>query len=452
MTTVSATLSGVTGNDTLAVKPPNLLSLIVSPNKPNVAAGRKLQFSALGKYTDGSVQDLTSSVAWSSSDTATATISTASGSVGLATALALGTTEIGASSGSVSASPVQMTVTATIYAYATNYDDNTVSQYVLGSAGSLTPLSAPAVPAGQHPFSISVEPTGEYVYVSNWGSSSVSQYRIGSDGTLSVIGSDIPSGASPNAVTIDHADRFAYVANLGDNTVSQYKIGLDGVLIPLPTPKVASGAAPAALVVDPTNRFAYEADLGANSYIPPPGPSTISQYSIGADGSLTPMSVPTVVTGNGPNALVIDPTGKYLYVANLGDNTIGQYTITTGGSLTPMTAATVPSGTKPVGITVDPSGHFVYVANAVDGTISQYAIDPLSGGLAAMTPAAVPAGGGTSAVSGVTVDPTGKYLYATIRGAATISQFNIGAGGALTPMTNPTVTSGLHPTAIATGY
>jgi 6-phosphogluconolactonase (cycloisomerase 2 family) len=166
------------------------------------------------------------------------------------------------------------------------------------------------------------------------------------------------------------------------------------------------------------------------------------------------MSTPTVVSGNGPNGLIIDPTGKYLYVANLGDNTVGQYTINVDGSLTALAAPAIPSGTKPVGITIDPSGHYVYVANAVDGTISQYAIDPVGGGLAAMTPAAVPAGNGVSGVgvSGVTVDPTGKYLYATIRGAATISQFNIGAGGALAPMANPTVTSGLHPTAIATGY
>jgi 6-phosphogluconolactonase (cycloisomerase 2 family) len=310
---VSATWNGVAGNVTLTVKPPNLLSIIVSPNKPNIPVRRTLQFSALGSYTDGSTQDLTNSVAWTSSDTATATISTGSNSAGLATAVALGTTQIGASSGGVSASVVPMTVTATVYAYATNFDDDSVSQYVIGGDGSLTPLSGPAVPAGRFPFSISVEPTGEYVYVSNWGSSSVSQYRIGSDGTLSSIGSGtVASGQNPNAVTIDHADRFAYVANLGESTVSQYKIGLDGALIPMATPKVASGNNPAALVVDPTNHFAYAANFGTNSYVPPPGPSTISQYSIGADGSLTPMSAPTVASGSGPVALITDPAGKYL--------------------------------------------------------------------------------------------------------------------------------------------
>jgi hypothetical protein len=44
------------------------------------------------------------------------------------------------------------------------------------------------------------------------------------------------------------------------------------------------------------------------------------------------------------------------------------------------------------------------------------------------------------------------YAYATNRGTATISQFTIGTNGSLTPMTNPAVASGLHPTAIATGY
>ena len=36
----------------------------VSPNKPSVAVGKTLQFSAIGTYTDASTQDLTKSVAW----------------------------------------------------------------------------------------------------------------------------------------------------------------------------------------------------------------------------------------------------------------------------------------------------------------------------------------------------------------------------------------------------
>jgi 6-phosphogluconolactonase (cycloisomerase 2 family) len=64
----------------------------------------------------------------------------------------------------------------------------------------------------------------------------------------------------------------------------------------------------------------------------------------------------------------------------------------------------------------------------------------------------VPTVAAGSGVSAVTIDPTGQFLYAANRGTTTISQFKIGANGSLTPMTNPTVASGQHPTAIATGY
>jgi len=439
----------VAGQEALTVAPPNLLSVVISPNNPSVPVGRDLQFSAVGTYTDGTTKDLTASVAWTSDTLATATIS---GTTGLAQAVALGSTHIGGTmTGGPAITTVQMVVTATIYAYATNFDDDTVSQYQLGSSdGSLTPLSMATVSAGHQPFSISVEPTGEYAYVSNWGSSSVSQYRIGSNGSLTAIGTGtVASGAGPNAVTIDHADRFAYVANLGGSTVSQYKIGLDGQLSPMSAPMVASGIAPASLTVDPTDHFAYVANFGANAQNPPAGPGTISQYSIGLDGSLTPMSSATVVSGSGPNALAVDPASKHLYVANLGDNNVGQYTINSDGSLTAMTTPTISSGVRPVGITIDPAGKYVYVANQTDGTISQYTVG-VAGDLTAIPGPPVTAGAGVSAV---TIDPTGKFLYATNRGTTTVSQFTIGAGGVLTPMTSSaTVPSGLHPTAIATGY
>jgi 6-phosphogluconolactonase len=447
-TFTSATAGSAAGQVALTVAPPNLLSVVISPNNASVAIHTAVQFSAIGKYSDGTTKDLTADVTWTSSDT---TIATFSASGGLATAQALlGSTTISATmSGGPAIDTVPMTVTATIYAYATNFDDNTVSQYEIGSDGSLTPLSSPTVATDGLPFSISVEPTGEYVYVSNWGSSTISQFRIGSDGTLSPIGTGtVASGRDPNGVTIDHADRFAYVANLSDGTVSQYTIGLDGQLAPMATAMVPSGIAPASLTIDPTDRFAYVANFGANALDPPPGPGTISQYSIGPDGSLTPMSSATVVAGSGPDALTIDPSSKYLYVANSGDNTVGQYTIGSDGSLTAMSTPTIPSGQRPVGITIDPTGSYVYVANEFENTISQYTVGA-DGALTAMSTATVPAGANVSAVA---IDPSGKFLYATNRGAATVSQFTIGTGGALVPMTNPIVASGLHPTAIATGY
>jgi uncharacterized protein YjdB len=88
--------------------PPSLTSITVTPANPSISAGTTQQFTAAGKYSDGSTKGLTSQVAWSSSKTAVATIS----SSGLATAVAAGTTTITAAQNSISGS-TSLTVTTT---------------------------------------------------------------------------------------------------------------------------------------------------------------------------------------------------------------------------------------------------------------------------------------------------------------------------------------------------
>ena len=457
--TIRATSGSISGFSVLTVTAPNLVKVELSPNKPNVPTHKVLQFSAIGTYTDHSTQNLTSGVAWSSANPAVAAVNATTGVV---TAGIIGTTQINAQLNTpvagITINSVTINVTATVYAYATNYDSDTVSQYQISAVdGSLVPLATPTIATDHQPFSISAEPSGEYVYVSNWGSSSVNQYRIGADGTLSVIGTGkVTTGQGPNAVTIDPSNRHAYVANLGENTISQFTIGLDGQLSPMASPKVNAGSNPAIVVISPDGKYAYAGNFGAYSNIPPAGPSTISQYSVDAtDGSLKAMTgaAATAVSGSGPSAITIDPTSHFLYVANLGDDNVGQYTINSDGTLSAMTVPTVVSGSQPgghpVGIAIDPTGHYVYVANQGDGSISQYTVGN-DGSLTAMATPAVSTGG--TATSSVNVDPTGQYVYATNRGGTTVSQFKIGAGGALVALTIPTVQAGTHPSAIATGY
>ncbi|MDA8089176.1 MAG: hypothetical protein M0Z61_02975, partial [Nitrospiraceae bacterium] len=79
-------------------------------------------------------------------------------------------------------------------------------------------------------------------------------------------------------------------------------------------------------------------------------------------------------------------------------------------------------------------------------TVSQYRIGA-GGALTPMTPATVAAGSGPYSV---TVDPSGKYAYVTNAGGDAVSQYTIGAGGALTPMTPPTAAAGTTPSFIIT--
>lgn len=108
---ISASSGGIMGSTTLTVTPATLLSISLTPNSPSIAKGTKQQFTATGSYTDGTTQNLTTVVAWSSSDTTVATISNAAGSYGLATSAATGNAKITAASGSVSGSAT-LTVTA----------------------------------------------------------------------------------------------------------------------------------------------------------------------------------------------------------------------------------------------------------------------------------------------------------------------------------------------------
>ncbi len=109
-TTITATLDDVSGSTTLTVTPAELFSIDVTPTNPSIAAGTKINFQATGNFTDGSTQDLTEQVTWSSSNTAVATISNASGSKGEATGRNEGITTITATLDDVSGSTT-LTVT-----------------------------------------------------------------------------------------------------------------------------------------------------------------------------------------------------------------------------------------------------------------------------------------------------------------------------------------------------
>ena len=67
-----------------------LTSITLNPTSPSVANGYTQAMTAIGTYSDGSTQDVTTSVTWGSSDTAVATISNASGSQGLASSASAG--------------------------------------------------------------------------------------------------------------------------------------------------------------------------------------------------------------------------------------------------------------------------------------------------------------------------------------------------------------------------
>lgn len=100
--TIGATLGAISGSTTLNVVAATLQSITVLPSNPSIAPSWKVQFTAVGHFSDATSQILTSGVTWSSSATSVATIL----SSGLATGVAAGTATISATSGIISGSTV----------------------------------------------------------------------------------------------------------------------------------------------------------------------------------------------------------------------------------------------------------------------------------------------------------------------------------------------------------
>jgi uncharacterized protein YjdB len=134
--TISATLSGVTGSTVLTVTAAVLQSIAVTPANPSVAKGQTEQFTATGTFSDNSTQDLTNQVIWASAKPAVATINAA----GLATAVDPGTSTISATLNGVTGSTV-LTVTAGTASPPTLNKAFADSQIQLSGPSSSTALS-----------------------------------------------------------------------------------------------------------------------------------------------------------------------------------------------------------------------------------------------------------------------------------------------------------------------
>jgi 6-phosphogluconolactonase len=358
------------------------------------------------------------------------------------------------------------------YAYVANYGDGTnpgaIAQFSTQSDGTLTTLTV-AVPAGVATDGIVVDPSGQYAYASNYGdgstASTISQYKIiQGDGALQpMTTSSVNAGIGPWSLTVDPSGQYVYVANDISNDVSAYRIGATGELTQIVcatgcgstiAANFAAGTYPTSVVVDPGGKYVYVADWGDGT-----NPGAVSQFTIQADGSLVAMGTPSVNAGVGPIGLTVDPSGKYIYVANFGDNSVSQFTIQADGSLVAMGTPSVGAGSYPSAVAVDPSAKYAYVTNEYGNDLSAYRIGSTGG----LTQIACSTGCSTAIAAnfaaglyplGIAFDPSGKYIYVANYGdgtnSGTASQYSIQSDGSLVSLSTASVDVGVGAYSIAT--
>jgi 6-phosphogluconolactonase len=246
--------------------------------------------------------------------------------------------------------------------------------------GVLEPVGAP-LPTDGAPITVAVDPKGRFVYVGT--STSIDVFTIDpTDGALS-----LPEGASfaiPGAAFIapDPSGAFVYVSWTGAGGMGVYGVEpASGALSAIPgSPLFPDAIHGGAVVFHPSGSFLYNARGGSNGYATLPG------------GGLTLVPGPSfdASAGADPNAidLAITPKGQFAYAVASSTGKVFSYAIDpTHGGLTPGAVAT---GALPYSAAVEPSGRFLYVAND-GGTLSTFPIHPTNGSL--MSPTSTRLGG-----------------------------------------------------------
>ncbi len=115
-TTITATLGSITGSTTFTVTNATIVSITVTPASQTLAVGTTLDFSAAGRFSDGTVQNITDDATWSSDNTAVAT----NGGTSAATAVSPGTANISATFNGVSGSAPLNVSAATVTSISVN--------------------------------------------------------------------------------------------------------------------------------------------------------------------------------------------------------------------------------------------------------------------------------------------------------------------------------------------
>lgn len=298
--------------------------------------------------------------------------------------------------------------------------------------------------------------TIDYLFVTTNNASSSStgkvlSFRVNSySGTLTALaGSPVSSqGQDPVALVATPNQKYLYVANRFSNSIAEFAIGTDGQLAPGKT-YTTPGAEPMALTVNNTGSLLFVVDYYQSGFSDTtPGPGELIVYPINADGSL---GTPVGTSGASfaalqcfPGGVAASPTGGFVFVTNTnsvvvttsppttGTNpatpagcptqgTISGFAVASSGALTPVTGSPFQAGSTPTGIAIDPTSRFVYATDSVQNQLIAYALQP-SGVLLPLTNG--PFTTGTFPVS-VVVDPRGRYIYVTNYNSSDVSEYQL---------------------------
>ncbi|HVY76593.1 MAG TPA: lactonase family protein [Puia sp.] len=235
----------------------------------------------------------------------------------------------------------------------------------------------------------------KWVTVANYSSGSLTALPVNSDGSLAPAAQNIQhEGSGPvkdrqershvHSTIFSPDEKFLYVADLGTDKEHIYRFDANQ---PKPLSEAVDSfisltpaTGPRHIVFHPTKPFVYL--IGELS-------GTIDAFHYDQQsGKLTPVqrlnTTPDDFTGHPDGADIhIGPDGKFLYATDRGNaNSIAVFAIGEDGRLTKKQYLSV-NGNHPRNFVIDPTGRFLLVANKDTDNVVIFSIDPATGLLTA---------------------------------------------------------------------
>lgn len=226
---------------------------------------------------------------------------------------------------------------------------------------------------------ISVTVSGDVVYVLNAaaGVESVTGFYLSARGYLEPIpGATLPlSGAAvgPAQVQLSPSGGLLAVTEKATNLIDVYVVD-DSGLASLPIPQAASGTTPFGFQF-----FSYDGHdrlIVTEAFGGAADASAVSSYAVDPDGTLTVVSgsVPTYQTA--ACWLARTGNGRFAYSANPGSHSLSGFSVGTDGALTPIgDTVLLGASAAPLDAAFSRHGQFLYVLDNFNDTVEGFAVN-----------------------------------------------------------------------------
>lgn len=347
---VSVEAFGFQRSALVTVADPALTQLSIHPQEAMSAPGSSRQYRVEGRYTDGSVADLTAQATWTSTLDEVTFVTSPSGRAQLSTDAVTG------SSATINATFEGLSGQATLhvqrFAFAGPYGfPAELAQYTTSATGELTFVRA--IPLTDRAGPLVMHPNGMFLYsVSLLGTSRLTSIALAGDGTPTQLGA-IDAGSLCENLVITPDGRFLFVSTNGEG-LKRFRVEADGSVV---DEGVAASGVDNNVWIHPSGRFLFV-----------PAGLDLVTLAIDEQGGLTETSRRQLQ--NPLLTLVVHPSGSPLYASSF-NNGIDRYSVGSEGELTWVGFDAAEYAQF---LAVDPLGRFVYNAQFVQNVVQCFAI------------------------------------------------------------------------------